>query len=201
MNMAPQGRRNVSYPQRPRIPSLIESQGPEGKIRGNPSQLVERYMALGRDALRDGDGVSAEGFFQHAEHYRRMVLFTARRAEASDAGSGERGGERSFSENMPDSIQKSSGENQPSSVEKQPSYPTKAPLEKPVPSGEKINKEKTGQYPIERTPESTAQVAPCAEKNVVCAMKPSLDHQGISPKRPRGRPPIKKTLSPTEPQS
>lgn len=82
----PQGRRNPSpYPQRPRLPSLIESLGPDGKIRGNPSQLIERYMGLGRDALRDGDNVNAEGFFQHAEHYRRMMLFAARRADGYEA--------------------------------------------------------------------------------------------------------------------
>jgi hypothetical protein len=37
-----------------------------------PSQIIEKYTNLGRDALSAGDYVMAESFFQHAEHYRRM---------------------------------------------------------------------------------------------------------------------------------
>jgi hypothetical protein len=57
----------------PRLPSVIESHGPSGKIRGNAAQLVDRYALLGKDALREGDAVMAEAFFQHAEHYRRLM--------------------------------------------------------------------------------------------------------------------------------
>jgi hypothetical protein len=53
--------------------SVIESQGPEGKIRGNAQQLIDRYIVLGKDALRDSDVVLAESYFQHAEHYRRLL--------------------------------------------------------------------------------------------------------------------------------
>ena len=53
--------------------SMIESHGPSGKVRGTMPQLVDRYTSLGRDAMREGEGVIAEGFFQHAEHYRRLL--------------------------------------------------------------------------------------------------------------------------------
>lgn len=56
-----------------RLPSVIESHGPSGKVRGNAAQLVDRYVSLGKDALREGDTVMAEAFFQHAEHYRRLL--------------------------------------------------------------------------------------------------------------------------------
>jgi hypothetical protein len=57
----------------PNRTSLIESNGPQGKIRGTPQQLLERYLALARDAVREGDSVLSEGLFQHAEHYRRIL--------------------------------------------------------------------------------------------------------------------------------
>jgi hypothetical protein len=53
--------------------SVFESLGPGGKNRGTMQQLMDRYTALGRDASRDGDTVLSQGFFQHAEHYRRLL--------------------------------------------------------------------------------------------------------------------------------
>lgn len=51
---------------------LMESTGPEGKIRGTSQQLMEKYMTLGKEALRDKDFVLAQNFFQHADHYGRL---------------------------------------------------------------------------------------------------------------------------------
>jgi hypothetical protein len=51
----------------------FESSGPEGKIRGTAQQVLDRYLALGRDASSAGDPIAAEGFFQHAEHYYRLL--------------------------------------------------------------------------------------------------------------------------------
>ncbi|MEH0001969.1 MAG: DUF4167 domain-containing protein [Holosporaceae bacterium] len=53
--------------------STIESVGPAGKVRGNLQHLVDRYMALGKEALGGRDFAEAESFFQHAEHYRRLL--------------------------------------------------------------------------------------------------------------------------------
>ncbi len=53
--------------------SVIESHGPEGKVRGNAQQLIDRYIVLGKDALRDSDMVLSESYFQQAEHYRRLL--------------------------------------------------------------------------------------------------------------------------------
>jgi hypothetical protein len=61
--------------------STIESHGPDGKVRGNAQQLIDRYTLLGKDAMRESDVVLAESYFQHAEHYRRL-LATMRRTEA-----------------------------------------------------------------------------------------------------------------------
>ena len=44
-----------------------------GRSSGNPKQAMERYLALAREALTLGDRVTAEGYFQHAEHYYRVM--------------------------------------------------------------------------------------------------------------------------------
>ncbi len=60
---------------------VFDSAGPEGKVRGTPQQIVEKYSQLARDAQLSGDRVAAESFMQHAEHYSRM-LAVAQRAQA-----------------------------------------------------------------------------------------------------------------------
>jgi len=50
-----------------------ESNGPEVKIRGNASQIYDKYMQLARDSSLAGDRVRAENLYQHAEHYLRIV--------------------------------------------------------------------------------------------------------------------------------
>lgn len=66
--------------------TIVESQGPAGRSKGTCAQLVERYVSLGKDALKEGDGVLAENFFQHAEHYRRLAgsFYQAPEEEAPD---------------------------------------------------------------------------------------------------------------------
>ena len=56
------------------INRVYESNGPEGKVRGTPQQIVEKYQSLARDAQTSGDRVVAENFLQHAEHYQRILL-------------------------------------------------------------------------------------------------------------------------------
>ena len=51
----------------------FESNGPDVKIRGTAQQVLERYLALARDATSAGDRVAAEAYFQHAEHYYRIL--------------------------------------------------------------------------------------------------------------------------------
>jgi hypothetical protein len=51
----------------------FDSNGPGGRIRGNAYQVYERYLALARDAHSSGDRITAENFFQHAEHYFRII--------------------------------------------------------------------------------------------------------------------------------
>ena len=52
---------------------VFDSNGPDMRLRGTAQQLFEKYLQLGRDATGSGDRVTAEGYFQHAEHYFRIL--------------------------------------------------------------------------------------------------------------------------------
>ena len=52
---------------------MYESNGPDVKIRGTASHIAEKYLQLARDAQSSGDPVAAENYFQHAEHYFRLI--------------------------------------------------------------------------------------------------------------------------------
>jgi hypothetical protein len=45
----------------------------EGRVRGNAHQLLEKYLALAREAQAAGDRIAAENYSQHAEHYFRTI--------------------------------------------------------------------------------------------------------------------------------
>jgi Domain of unknown function (DUF4167) len=50
-----------------------ESNGPDVKIRGTAATIAEKYIQLARDAQSSGDPVAAENYYQHAEHYFRLI--------------------------------------------------------------------------------------------------------------------------------
>ena len=60
-------------PRPPHRSQTFDSNGPSVKIRGNAYQVFERYLALAREAQTSGDRIAAENFFQHAEHYFRVM--------------------------------------------------------------------------------------------------------------------------------
>ena len=52
---------------------VFESNGPDIKIRGTALHVAEKYVQLARDARSSGDPVAAENYYQHAEHYFRLI--------------------------------------------------------------------------------------------------------------------------------
>src|SRR5918911_4906906 len=52
---------------------VYESNGPDVKIRGTASHIADKYITLARDAQSSGDPVAAENYYQHAEHYYRLI--------------------------------------------------------------------------------------------------------------------------------
>lgn len=80
------------------INRVFDSSGPDGKVRGTPQQIIEKYNQLHRDAVLAGDRVDAENFAQHAEHYTRLLAEAQREVDAKreeqDAQNRERQAER-----------------------------------------------------------------------------------------------------------
>ena len=78
--MRPSGRprnKNRNNGRRPNpgnvINRVFDSSGPEGKVRGTPQQIIDKYQSLAHDSQLSGDRVSAENFQQHSEHYARLL--------------------------------------------------------------------------------------------------------------------------------
>jgi len=101
-------KRSRSNQNRPRtlgniVNRVFDSSGPEGKVRGTPQQIIEKYQMLARDAQLSNDRVAAENFLQHAEHYTRMLAEAMRemaaeqeaRQQQYQQGGGQGGGQQS----------------------------------------------------------------------------------------------------------
>ncbi len=93
-----------------------ESNGPDVKIRGTAQHIADKYINLARDAQSSGDTVLSEAYFQHAEHFYRIVAaaqqqmnqaVNVKRADDpldSDEGD-DRDGKEGFDPSDPDSPQ------------------------------------------------------------------------------------------------
>ncbi|MFL2780866.1 MAG: DUF4167 domain-containing protein [Rhodospirillales bacterium] len=62
----------------------FDSHGPDGRIRGNASQVHEKYLSLARDALSSDDRISSENYSQHAEHFYRIMVHNAQMQANND---------------------------------------------------------------------------------------------------------------------
>jgi hypothetical protein len=71
---------------------VFDSNGPDMRVRGTAQQLFEKYLQLGRDATSSGDRVMAEGYFQHAEHYFRILNAMNQAAQQNQPQGGQAGG-------------------------------------------------------------------------------------------------------------
>jgi hypothetical protein len=93
---------------------VFDSNGPDMRLRGTAQQLFEKYLQLGRDATSAGDRVMAESYFQHAEHYFRILNAMS---QAQQQGSG-------------------GGAGQPQHQHRRPSQPGPAEVDGVAPPGE-----------------------------------------------------------------
>ena len=59
----------------------VDSHGPEVRVRGTVQQVHDKYLTLARDATSSGDRISAENYYQHAEHYHRIIAAQQENAE------------------------------------------------------------------------------------------------------------------------
>jgi len=118
---------------------VFDSNGPDVRIRGTSQQLFEKYLQLGRDATSSGDRVLAESYFQHAEHYFRILgaMNAAQQQQGgapqqAHAGQGQ-GNARRGQEQEQDQDQEE-GEESPPGVGDQPS-PREIPIAAAPPEG------------------------------------------------------------------
>jgi hypothetical protein len=72
----------------------FESNGPNERIRGTPSHIAEKYVALAREAQSSGDPVLAENYLQHAEHYSRIIMAYREQFNQPGEGGMNGGGQR-----------------------------------------------------------------------------------------------------------
>ena len=79
--------RNSNRRNGPSRNQTFDSNGPSVRIRGNASQVHEKYLTMARDAGASGDRIAAENYFQHAEHYYRIISAQREEAEARAAAS------------------------------------------------------------------------------------------------------------------
>src|SRR5437762_10338386 len=77
MRQGPNPRRSRGRgPRKPHLSAkqqTFDSNGPDVRVRGNAYQVFEKYLALARDAASAGDRIAAENYYQHAEHYYRII--------------------------------------------------------------------------------------------------------------------------------
>ena len=93
---------------------VFDSIGPDLRVRGTSQQLFEKYLQLGRDATSAGDRVMAESYFQHAEHYFRILNAMNQAAQASSQApqGGQPGGPQRRQQYEPQSNEPQANEQQ-----------------------------------------------------------------------------------------
>lgn len=72
----------------------FESNGPGVKVRGSAQQVLDKYLALARDASSSGDRIMAESYFQFAEHYFRLLNTDEQRNADRNGANRGRGNDR-----------------------------------------------------------------------------------------------------------
>jgi hypothetical protein len=100
---------------------VYESNGPDVKIRGTANHVAEKYVQLARDAQASGDPVSAENYYQHAEHYFRMIAAAHEQFRQNQpsyyrpdgSGGGEQQREESYQDSEDDNAGPHTGGNEP----------------------------------------------------------------------------------------
>ncbi|CAH2603654.1 conserved protein of unknown function [Rhodovastum atsumiense] len=111
---------------------VFDSSGPDVRIRGTAQQLFEKYLQLGRDATGSGDRVMAEGYFQHAEHYFRILNAINQAAQQNQQQNGQQGRRPQMQE--PGESEGEDGESMPGTGD-QPSDSREIPIAAAAPEG------------------------------------------------------------------
>jgi hypothetical protein len=52
---------------------FIQENVQDVKVRGTYQQVFEKYSGLAQEAASSGDRILSENYYQHADHYRRLI--------------------------------------------------------------------------------------------------------------------------------
>ncbi len=114
---------------------VFDSSGPDLRVRGTSQQLFEKYLQLGRDATSVGDRVMAEHYFQHAEHYFRILNAMNQAAAVQQQGQSQGGnGQQRRQESMGD-LNDEQGDDGPAGYGDQPGDSRDIPIGAVPPEG------------------------------------------------------------------
>ena len=161
------GKRNPNQNQNSRSRNY-ENSGSENKVRGSSQQILDKYLALARDASLAGDRIAAEGYHQYAEHYFRLL----------NPEPGTEGGNNSNKHNR-----KPRYENQHNQQEETAAQPIQQPQSQPQ-QNEPLEVHEANAFPVESVIEPVAE--PVAEPAVEQAVS-NEEVVEVKPRR-RGRP-------------
>lgn len=111
---------------------VYESNGPDVKVRGTAQTVAEKYLQLGRDAQVSGDIIMAESYYQHAEHYLRIVA-AAQAYTQQNQQHYRRSGEDDLDEDGSEEGEEAAGgDEQPQVQPERPAYARSEPPEHPT---------------------------------------------------------------------
>lgn len=109
---------------------VYESNGPDVKIRGTANHIAEKYIQLARDATASGDPVAAENYYQHAEHYFRLIAAAQEQLRQNQPYQQRSEGDARLDESFDDSDESAQTFGEPHSPrESQPAYAQPYPRE------------------------------------------------------------------------
>jgi hypothetical protein len=115
---------------------MYESNGPDIKIRGTASHVAEKYLQLARDAQSSGDPVAAENYYQHAEHYFRLIAAAQEQFRQSQPYYQQQGGDprgNVADDGYDDDNEQPSMGGEPFAPREQPFYPREQHHQQPQP--------------------------------------------------------------------
>src|SRR5664279_700511 len=136
------GRNNNNNPHRKSqnpLTRVYESNGPDVKIRGTASHIAEKYIQLARDSQSSGDPVAAENYYQHAEHYFRLIAVAQEQFRQQNPyynnPQGQQGqqGQQGAQQGNDEGDDEGDDEGQPFLGQNEPSYAPQPPVQQPQP--------------------------------------------------------------------
>ena len=167
---------------------VYESNGPDVKIRGTASHIAEKYVQLARDAQGSGDPVSAENYYQHAEHYFRLIAAAQEQFRQSQPfyRQEERSADDSFDDDEEDSAHPMMGGGEPGYAPREQQAYMPREMQQPYPRRE------PQPYGGHEAPPRAQHAAPAGESEApglpsfITGSAPPQPHQGYGQQNGHG---------------